>query len=47
MLAFAAKQGVKPIIEKFELSDKGIGEAMERLNGNKMRYRGVLVAKDA
>lgn len=46
MLAFAAAQGVKPLVEEFELSENGIQEAIERLNGNKMRYRGVLVAKD-
>lgn len=44
MLAFAAAQGVKPWTEKFELSEKGIGEAIGKLNANKMRYRGVLVA---
>lgn len=46
MLAFAAAQGVKPLIEQFEMSEKGLGEAIEKLNGNQMRYRGVLVAKD-
>jgi len=45
MLAFAAAHDVKPWVEKFELSEKGIGEAIAKLNGNKMRYRGVLVAE--
>jgi D-arabinose 1-dehydrogenase-like Zn-dependent alcohol dehydrogenase len=45
MLAFAAAQDVKPLIEEFELSEKGIEEAIGKLRGNKLRYRGVLVAK--
>jgi D-arabinose 1-dehydrogenase-like Zn-dependent alcohol dehydrogenase len=47
MLAFAAAQGVQPWVEKFELSEDGIGEAIGKLKSNKMRYRGVLVAKGA
>ena len=46
MLRFAAAQEVKPLIEAFELSEKGVTEAIEKLRGNKMRYRGVLVAKE-
>jgi D-arabinose 1-dehydrogenase-like Zn-dependent alcohol dehydrogenase len=46
MLNFAAAQGVKPLVEEFELSESGIEEAIEKLHGNKLRYRGVLVAKD-
>jgi D-arabinose 1-dehydrogenase-like Zn-dependent alcohol dehydrogenase len=38
---------VKPWVEKFDLSEKGIAEVVEKMNGNKIRYRGVLVAKDA
>ena len=45
MLAFAAAQDVKPLIEEFELSEQGIEEAIGKLRGNKIRYRGVLVAK--
>ncbi|KAK4184940.1 NADP-dependent alcohol dehydrogenase [Podospora australis] len=44
MLRFAAKQGVKPIIEKFPMTLDGINEAMTKLNEGKVRYRGVLVA---
>ncbi|KAH7123625.1 chaperonin 10-like protein [Dendryphion nanum] len=47
MLRFAAAQGVTPLIEEFELSESGITEAIGKLRGNKMRYRGVLVAPDA
>lgn len=43
MLAFAAKHGVKPQIEKFPMSQKGVTEAMQKLRDGKMRYRGVLV----
>lgn len=46
MLQFAAAQGVKPLIEEFELSENGLNEAVGKLRGNKMRYRGVLVAKE-
>jgi D-arabinose 1-dehydrogenase-like Zn-dependent alcohol dehydrogenase len=46
MLTFAALHGIKPAIEKFELSEKGLEEAVTKLNKNKMRYRGVLVAKE-
>jgi D-arabinose 1-dehydrogenase-like Zn-dependent alcohol dehydrogenase len=45
MLAFAAAHDVKPWVEEFELSEKGIEEAIQKLNSNKMRYRGVLVAQ--
>lgn len=44
MLAFSAAHGIKPVVEKFELSESGLAEALERLKSNKMRYRGVLVA---
>jgi len=44
MLNFAATHDVKPWVEEFELSEKGIGEAVEKMKGNKIRYRGVLVA---
>lgn len=47
MLAFAASNDVKPWVEQFELSEKGIADAIDKLNGNKMRYRAVLVAKDS
>lgn len=46
MLAFAASHEVRPWTEKFELSEQGISEAIDKLNANKMRYRGVLVAAD-
>lgn len=45
MLRFAAKQGVKPIIEKFPMTHTGVEEAMAKLRDGKMRYRGVLVAQ--
>jgi D-arabinose 1-dehydrogenase-like Zn-dependent alcohol dehydrogenase len=44
MLAFSAAHGVKPAIEKFPMSEEGLAEALGKLNANKMRYRGVLVA---
>ena len=43
MLAFAAQHQIKPIVEKFPMTEKGITDAMEKLNNGQMRYRGVLV----
>jgi D-arabinose 1-dehydrogenase-like Zn-dependent alcohol dehydrogenase len=47
MLQFAATHGVTPWVEEFELSEEGIAEVVGKLESNKIRYRGVLVAKDA
>ncbi|TVY52521.1 putative formaldehyde dehydrogenase AdhA [Lachnellula cervina] len=43
MLNFAAKNGIKPQIEKFPMTQAGVTEAMQKLRDGKMRYRGVLV----
>ena len=43
MLAFAALHGIKPIIEEFPMTEKGIEEAMDKLNSGNMRYRGVFI----
>lgn len=45
MLKFAAKNGIKPMINEFKMTESGIEEAFETLNGGKMKYRGVLVAQ--
>jgi D-arabinose 1-dehydrogenase-like Zn-dependent alcohol dehydrogenase len=45
MLAFAARQGIRPIVEEFPMTVGGIEECMKRLEDGKMRYRGVLVAQ--
>ncbi|KAF8878827.1 hypothetical protein CPB85DRAFT_1498560 [Mucidula mucida] len=42
MLAFAARNQVNPIIEKFPLTKAGVEEAVERLQSGRMRYRGAL-----
>ncbi|KAF3401982.1 NADP-dependent alcohol dehydrogenase C 2 [Penicillium rolfsii] len=44
MLQFAAKNGIKPQIEKSPLTLTGVKDAMQKLRDGKMRYRGVLVA---
>ena len=46
MLQFCASHGIKPTIETFVLSEKGLEEAIAKLKTNTMRYRGVLVAPD-
>jgi D-arabinose 1-dehydrogenase-like Zn-dependent alcohol dehydrogenase len=44
MLRFVAHHGITPVVEKFEMSELGIKQALERLESGQMRYRGVLVA---
>ena len=46
MMEFAAKHGIRPQIETFEMTQKGITEAMQKLKEGKMRYRGVVVRPD-
>ena len=43
MITFAARHGIKPVLEKFELNEKGIKEALDKLENGGMRYRGVLL----
>ncbi|OBT48403.1 hypothetical protein VE00_01107 [Pseudogymnoascus sp. WSF 3629] len=45
MLKFAAHHKITPAIEKFDLSEEGIGKAVEKMKSGSIRYRGVLVAK--
>jgi D-arabinose 1-dehydrogenase-like Zn-dependent alcohol dehydrogenase len=47
MLEFAARNGVKPVMNKFPMTVEGITEAMEVLSSGKMRYRGVLLPESA
>ena len=46
MLDFAARRGVKPVVQTFPMTEAGIEEAFKALQEGKMRYRGVLVAQD-
>jgi len=43
MLRFADRHGIKPVVEEFGLDEKGFGDAVKKLAGGGMRYRGVLV----
>ncbi|KIW98370.1 uncharacterized protein Z519_00030 [Cladophialophora bantiana CBS 173.52] len=43
MLRFAAVHSVKPVIEKFPMTQKGVTDAMKKLDEGSVRYRGVLV----
>ncbi|KAF2097528.1 GroES-like protein [Rhizodiscina lignyota] len=43
MLDFAARNGIKPLLNTFPLSVEGIEEAFNVLTSGKMRYRGVLI----
>jgi uncharacterized zinc-type alcohol dehydrogenase-like protein len=40
MLQFAARHGIKPIIERFKMSE--VNEALTRVRDEKVRYRAVL-----
>jgi D-arabinose 1-dehydrogenase-like Zn-dependent alcohol dehydrogenase len=44
MLAFAAHNHIAPTIEKFELSEEGLAQALDKMKLGKLRYRGVFVA---
>jgi len=44
MLNFAAHNHIAPVIEKFEFSEEGFAQALDKLKSGKLRYRGVLVA---
>ncbi|KAL3466903.1 chaperonin 10-like protein [Aspergillus heterothallicus] len=45
MLDFAAFHGVRPMTVRFPMTEKGIKDCFEALEGGKMRYRGVLEAQ--
>ncbi|KAJ6625776.1 chaperonin 10-like protein [Mycena sp. CBHHK59/15] len=45
MLEFAARHGIRPIIERFPMTKSGVEEGMAKLRDGKMRYRGVLVVE--
>ncbi|KAI1780556.1 GroES-like protein [Hypoxylon cercidicola] len=45
MLEFAALHGVKPIVERFPMTEEGIGQAMQKLEEGKMYYRAVLIVE--
>lgn len=43
MLGFAALHGIKPILEKFPMTEEGIKEAMDKLERGEVYYRAVLI----
>jgi D-arabinose 1-dehydrogenase-like Zn-dependent alcohol dehydrogenase len=45
MLEFAAKHGIKPVVEIFPMTEEGATQAIDRLNSGKLRYRAVLEVK--
>ncbi|KAF4550387.1 Alcohol dehydrogenase GroES-like domain-containing protein 7 [Elsinoe fawcettii] len=45
MLIFAARHDIKPVIQKFEMSEAGIQDALKKLDEGNVRYRAVLVPK--
>jgi D-arabinose 1-dehydrogenase-like Zn-dependent alcohol dehydrogenase len=46
MLAFAAAQGIKPMIKTFPMTADGITQAFDELEAGTLRYRAVLVAEN-
>ena len=46
MLAFAARHGISPIIDRDELTADGITRSLDKLRAGKARYRGVLYAPE-
>ncbi|EME39067.1 hypothetical protein DOTSEDRAFT_181186 [Dothistroma septosporum NZE10] len=42
MLEFAARHGIKPWIEEFDMTKEGLEEAFGKLEGGGMRFRGVV-----
>ncbi|KAF1986520.1 GroES-like protein [Aulographum hederae CBS 113979] len=46
MLEFAARNGIKPMLNKFPLNESGIEDAFKALDEGKMRYRGVLIPEE-
>ncbi|KAJ4479030.1 chaperonin 10-like protein [Lentinula aciculospora] len=42
MLEFAERHNIRPIIEKFPMTEAGIGAAIEKLKNGDIRYRAVL-----
>lgn len=43
MLDFAARHGIKSIVEELPMTVEGITEAFDKLDAGKLRYRAVLV----
>ncbi|TAQ85434.1 hypothetical protein B7494_g6257 [Chlorociboria aeruginascens] len=43
MLDFASLHKIKPIVEQFPMTEKGINDAMEKLERGEMYYRAVLI----
>ncbi|KAL2353384.1 chaperonin 10-like protein [Cryomyces antarcticus] len=47
MLAFAARHGIKPMVQKFPMTAQGITDGLQTLKDGNMRYRGVLIPQEA
>ena len=45
MLEFAARHQIKPITMRFDMTEEGITDAMQKLNDGKIRYRAVVFPK--
>lgn len=45
MIEFAARHGIQPITQGFDMTVEGIEEAMSKLNEGNVRYRAVLYPK--
>jgi len=45
MLKFAARHGIRPVVEEFPMDEEGFANALDRLKTGQVRYRAVLAAK--
>lgn len=43
LLKLAAEKGIKPWVEKIDISEKGLKEAVERVKENKVQYRFTMI----
>lgn len=43
MITFAAHHGIKPMLNRYDMTDDGVAQCFKDLESGKMRYRGVLV----
>lgn len=42
MLEFAARHSIKPMVEEYPMTERGVAEALVKLEKGELRYRAVL-----
>ncbi|GAB7358763.1 hypothetical protein MBLNU230_g3990t1 [Neophaeotheca triangularis] len=46
MIQFSAQHGIKPVIQKYPMTEQGITQAMDDLDGGKVHFRAVLIPEN-